>query len=419
MNSALSVCLLLAALCALAHCHHFPHHPTCEDDHKDPNHMEEYALLNQACVKQGTSYADFTFRFYKQAVLAEADKNVFFSPISIATAFAMLAMGAKSATRTQIFEGMGFSLTEVQEEDIHESFHHHIHMMNCPNNKIQTSMGNALFIATKFKALEKFLQDVKTFYETEYFPTDFHNSKEAEKKINGYVKKKTHGKIPELVSYLDPNTVMVLVNYIYFKGKAWTSWENPFDPFHTLEEDFLVDEKTSVKVSMMRRDTDYESHYDDQLSCWLVQIPYNGNAKALFILPDEGKMKQLEAALLKETKSVGRTLNLYIPKFSISGSYDVKLLFEKMGITDVFSSHADLSGIAGTSDLHVSQAIHKAVLNVHENGTEAAGATAIVVTKLLRPSTTIKFNRPFVVMIVDKATLSTMFMGKIVNPTIK
>ncbi|XP_050810444.1 serpin A3-1-like [Gopherus flavomarginatus] len=421
MNSTLSVCLLLAALCALAHCHHFPHHPTCEDDHKDPNHMEEYALLNQACVKQGTSYADFTFRFYKQAVLAEADKNVFFSPISIATAFAMLAMGAKSATRTQIFEGMGFSLTEVQEEDIHESFHHHIHMMNCPNNKIQTSMGNALFIATKFKALEKFLQDVKTFYETEYFPTDFHNSKEAEKKINGYVKKKTHGKIPELVSYLDPNTVMVLVNYIYFKA----SWENPFDPFHTLEEDFLVDEKNSVKVSMMRRDTDYESHYDDQLSCWLVQIPYNGNAKALFILPDEGKMKQLEAALLKETVCKWekllqkRTINLYIPKFSISGSYDVKLLFEKMGITDVFSSHADLSGIAGTSDLHVSQAIHKAVLNVHENGTEAAGATAIVVTKLLRPSTTIKFNRPFVVMIVDKATLSTMFMGKIVNPTIK
>ncbi|CAM2116238.1 unnamed protein product [Caretta caretta] len=338
MNSALSVCLLLAAFYALAHCHHFPHHPTCEDDHKVTNHTEEHALLNQACVKQGASYADFTFRFYKQAILVEADKNVFFSPVSIATAFAMLAMGAKSTTRTQIFEGMGFSLTEIQEEEIHESFHHHIHMMNCPNNKIQTSMGNALFIAAEFKALEKFLQDVKTFYETEYFPTNFHNLKEAEKKINGYVEKKTRGKIPELVSSLDPNTVMVLVNYIYFKGKAW---------------------------------------------------------------------------------STDGSINLYIPKFSISGSYDVKLLFKKMGITDVFSSLADLSGIAGTSDLYVSKAVHKAVLNVHENGTEAAAATAIAVNKFLHPSTTIKFNRPFVVMIVDKATLSTIFMGKIVNPTIK
>ncbi|XP_067411216.1 serpin A3-1-like [Emydura macquarii macquarii] len=420
MNSILAVSLL-ASFYALAHCHHFPHHPTCHDDHKDTDHTEEHGVLDQACLKQGSSYADFTFRFYKQAVLEEADKNVFFSPVSIATAFAMLAMGAKSATLTQIFEGLGFSLTEIQEKEIHESFHHHIHMMNCPNNKIQTSMGNALFIATGFKPLEKFLNDVKTFYEAEFFPTNFHNSKEAEKQINGYVEKKTHGKIPQLVGYLDPNTIIVLVNYIYFKAY----WENPFDPFHTQEEDFLVDEKTTVKVNMMRRETNYASHYDEQLSCWLVQIPYSGSAKALFILPDEGKMKQVEDAFLKETVCKWekllqeRNINLYLPKFSISASYDVKLLFEKMGITDVFSGHADLSGITGVPELRVSKAIHKALLNVHENGTEAAAATAIVISKLLHPSITIKFNRPFLMMIVDKATLSTIFMGKIVNPTIK
>ncbi|XP_074854832.1 alpha-1-antiproteinase-like [Carettochelys insculpta] len=421
MSSTLSVCLSLVALCALARCHHFPHHPTCQDDQKETNHTEAHVLLSQACAKKGASYADFTFRFYKQAVLAEADKNVFFSPLSIATAFAMLAMGAKSATLTQIFEGMGFRLTEVQEEEIHESFHHHIHMMNCPNNKIQTSMGNALFIGTGFQPRQTFLDDVKTFYEAEFFSTDFQNSKEAEKKINGYVAKKTHGKIPKLVTALDPNTLMVLVNYIYFKAY----WENPFNPTLTHEEDFLVDEKTSVKVNMMHRDTDYESHYDEQLSCWLVQIPYSGRAKAIFILPNAGKMKQVEAALSKETLCKWekllqkRSINLYVPKFSISGSYDVKLLFEKMGITGVFSDRADLSGITGTSGLHVSKAVHKAMLNVHENGTEAAAATAIVVSKLSRPSITLKLNKPFLVMIVDKATRTTIFMGKIVNPTIK
>ncbi|XP_006133750.2 alpha-1-antitrypsin-like [Pelodiscus sinensis] len=421
MSSTLSVCLLLAALYPVVHCNHFSHYPTCQDDQKDTNHTEEHALLNQACVKQGSSYADFTFRFYKQAVLEEADKNVFFSPMSIATAFAMLAMGAKSATLTQIFEGMGFNLTEIQEEEIHESFRHQLRMMNCPNNKIQMSMGNALFLAMGFQPLQKFLDDVKTFYEAEFFSTDFQNSTEAEEKINGYVNKKTHGKIPKLVGHLDPNTIMVLVNYMYFKA----FWENPFDPFHTHKEDFLVDEKTSVKVNMMCRDTNYESHYDKQLSCWLVQIPYSGNAKAIFILPDKGKMKQVEAALSQETVCKWekllqkRSIDLYMPKFSISGFYDVKFLFEKMGITDVFSGHADLSGITTTSNLHVSKAIHKAVLTVHENGTEAAAATAIVISKLFRPSFIIKYNMPFLVMIVEKRSLNILFMGKIVNPTIK
>ncbi|KFV42679.1 Alpha-1-antiproteinase 2, partial [Tyto alba] len=364
--------------------------------------------------------ADFVFRFYKQAISKEADKNVFFSPMSISTAFAMLALGAKSTTLTQIFEGLGFDgLTESRIHDIHESFHKVLAVLKCADVNITLNIGNVLFTGIGYEPQETFLQNTKQFYDAEFFSSDFHKPEEAKKKINKYVEEKTKGKIPELIGYFAPNSVLVLVNYIYFKA----AWEKFFDPLRTYEHDFLVNANTTVRVKMMQRDSDYDSYYDQDLSCEVVELPYQGTARALLILPDDGKMKQVEDALSKETvckwdnKLETRRLNLQLPKFSISGSYDVKNLFEEMGITKVFSNSADLSGISGSHDLQVSQAIHKALLEVDEAGTEAAGATAIILTRVLRPSVTIKFNRPFIILISDKKTSTTLFMGKIVNPT--
>uniref|UniRef100_A0A8C8RUJ1 Serpin domain-containing protein n=1 Tax=Pelusios castaneus TaxID=367368 RepID=A0A8C8RUJ1_9SAUR len=120
--------------------------------------------------------------------------------------------------------------------------------------------------------------------------------------------------------------------------------------------------------------------------------------------------------------SFNRKINLYLPVFSISGTYDVKELFQKMGVIDVFTDEADLSGITGKPELKVSKAVHKAVVDVHENGTEAAAVTVIEVVRIttaLIPATTIKYNRPFLMTIFDKTTQHILFMGKIVNPTEK
>ncbi|NWH46049.1 AACT protein, partial [Fregata magnificens] len=364
--------------------------------------------------------ADFVFRFYKRAILKETDKNVFFSPMSISTAFAMLAVGAKSTTLSQIFEGLGFDgLTETRIHDIHESFHKVLAVLNCTDVNIILNIGNALFTAIGYEPQETFLRNTKQFYDAEFFSSNFHKPEEAKKQINKYVKEKTKGKIPELIGHLDPSTILVLVNYIYFKA----AWEKSFDPLRTYEDDFFVNTNASVRVNMMQHDSDYDSYYDQDLSCEVVELPYQGTARALLILPDDGKMKQVEDALSKETvckwdkKLVTRRLDLHLPKVSITGSYDVKNLFKEMGITEVFSSNADLSGISGSRNLQVSQAIHKALLEVDEAGTEAAGATAIILTRGLHPSVTIKFNRPFIILISDKATGTTLFMGKIVNPT--
>ncbi|NWX02885.1 A1AT2 antiproteinase, partial [Caloenas nicobarica] len=364
--------------------------------------------------------ADFVFRFYKHVISKETNKNVFFSPMSISTAFAMLAVGAKSTTLSEIFEGLGFDgLTETRVHDIHESFHKVLAVLNCTDVNITLNIGNALFTAIGNEPQETFLQNTKKFYEAEFFSSNFHETEEAKKQINTYVEEKTKGKIPELIGHLDPSTVLVLVNYIYFKA----AWENSFDPLRTYEDDFFLDTNATVRVNMMQRDYNYDSYYDQDLSCEVVELPYQGTARALLILPDDGKMKQVEDALSKETvckwdsKLTSRRLNLQLPKISISGSYEVEKLLKEMGITEVFSGNADLSGISGSHDLRVSQAVHKALLEVDEAGTEAAGATAIILTRVLHPSVTLKFNRPFIILISEKRTDITLFMGKIVDPT--
>nr|XP_020666695.1 alpha-1-antitrypsin-like [Pogona vitticeps] len=360
---------------------------------------------------------DFASRFYHQIASEESEKNIFFSPISITTAFACLSLGAKSTTLSQILSGLGFNQTKISEQEIHKGFRHLLQMLNRPEAEIELSLGNALFTHDQYKLLKKFLNDAKHFYHAEVLPTNFKKPEEAVKQINNYIEKKTHGKLVDVVKQLDPKVVVVLVNYIFFKAY----WKNPFNYESTQKDDFFVDEQTTVQVPMMNKDSNFSYYHDKELSCQVVHIPYKGNASALFILPDPGKLKQVEAALgtdalIKWAKSLKQQrLQLFLPRFSLSASYDAEKILNKLGITDVFTDHADLSGITGARNLKVSKAIHKAFLNVHENGTEAAATTVIEIVPTSLPPQ-IRFNRPFLLLILDDLTKSTLFVGRVKNP---
>ncbi|NXS38533.1 A1AT antiproteinase, partial [Pomatostomus ruficeps] len=376
---------------------------------------------NLPYVKLAPSNADFAFKFYKQVRDEVGNKNIFFSPLSISTAFAMLSLGARKNTLRELHKGLAFNLTEMEEQEIHGGFQRVLQLLNDPHREVQLTMGNALFVDNTVELLQKFLNDVTNFYYSEAISSNFQNHPEAIREINKYVETKTHGKIVDLVKSLDPDTVIVLINYIFFRG----SWEKPFNNFNTRDDDFFLDVKNSVKIKMMHQNKDFNVHRDEKLACWVVEIPYKGNVTSLFVLPDEGTMKQVEDALLKETVSnwlrslEKRNIYLDLPKFSVSASYDVKSLFKKMGVTEVFSDQADLSGVAEDLLLKVSKAIHKATVDVRENGTEAAAVTMMEMVPLLLPFPPpphISFNRPFLMMVVDKTTDGLLFLGKIVNP---
>ncbi|XP_071972630.1 alpha-1-antitrypsin-like [Engystomops pustulosus] len=332
---------------------------------------------------------------------------IVFSPVSISTAFAFLSLGAKAQNHKRIIEALSFNTSEISEQEIHEGFDHLLHLLNDVDRELKLSGGNALFISKEHKILQTFLEEAKTRYHSEAFSTDFKNIEEAKRQINSYVEKNTHGKIADLLDSIDQDAIFVLINYIYFKAK----WENPFNSLWTKEGDFHVNENTTVKASFMSRTGMYNVAFNDDAT--VISIPYKGDANALFILPNEGKLSEVENNF--NTEKIKTLVDLFIPKFSISGTVNLKETLTKMGLVDIFVNTADLFGISGDADSKISKAIHKAAISVNEKGTEAAAVTALeIIPMMLSPR--VQFNRPFILSIYDQKSKSILFSGRIVNP---
>ncbi|XP_004710081.1 thyroxine-binding globulin [Echinops telfairi] len=377
---------------------------------------------NVTLYKMSSTNADFAFNLYRRFTVETPHQNIFFSPVSISAALAMLSHGASSNTQTQILESLGFNLTVVSVAELQQGFQHLICSLNFPKKELELHMGNALFIGKQLKPLAAFLDDVKSLYETEVLSTDFSNVSAAKQEINSHVDKQTKGKVVGLIQDLKPNTVMILVNYISFKAQ----WANPFDPLRTETGfNFLVDKSTTVQVPMMHQMEQYYHLVDPELNCTVLQMDYTEKALALFVLPKEGQMKWLEESMSsKILKKWNRLLqkgwvDIFVPKLSISATHDLGAILLKMGIQDAFDDHADFPGITESHGLKLSTAAHKAVLDIGEKGTE--DITLPEDRFLDQPEMTLfhatmQFNRPFLLMILEKSTKSILFLGKIVDP---
>nr|XP_031534670.1 serpin A3-8-like [Vicugna pacos] len=231
----------------------------------------------------------------------------------------------------------------------------------------------------------------------------------------------TEGKIVDLFKRLDPLTEVVLVNYIYFKAK----WKLPFDPQVTNQAEFHVSENRSVEVPMMRIPSLVTPMFrDTALGCVVVELQYTSNDSALFILPDEGRLEEVEAKLLPETLRRWRDslqprerIHLLLPRFSISGDYDLKGILPQLGIRKAFTDKADLSGVTNTTELWVSQVVHGAALDVDEEGTKATATTGISMESKSMDMIPVHFNRPFLLSIVHRDTESVIFLGKVTDPS--
>ncbi|XP_066200736.1 alpha-1-antitrypsin-like [Saccopteryx leptura] len=316
-----------------------------------------------ASHKIALNLADFAFSLYRQVARESHTSNVVFSPVSVATAFALLSLGAKGGTHTQILQGMNLNLKGLPESDTHQGLQPILDSLYQPEHQDQPSSSTLLFIDQKLKKVHTFLESVRKRYHVEGFSINFTDA-EAEKRINGYVEKGTQGKAVGLVKELNKDTALALVNYILFHGRCQCM--DTFEVERPVERDFRVDKKTAIKVPMTNR----VGIRDRELSCWVLPQHLRGGVSAFLLPPRPGKMRQLEARLSQKhlsdilTAIDIRSASLHLPKLSISGTYDLVKVLGKMGITKAFSHGADLSGISEETPLKLSQALHEAGLTI-------------------------------------------------------
>ena len=245
-------------------------------------------------------------------------------------------------------------------------------------------------------------------------------------RINDFVASETNGQITNLLSALDPATKLVLVNAITFKGE----WVKRFDVTYT--GPFHVTNCETVQTSKMRIGCGYPLLKQGNIPAFdsqILELPYKGNKVSMYILrPNhvEGLAyleNQLDLATLNAAIAAMtiKDIDLKLPKFSLSQTIDLKPILKALGMFDVFSpTAADLKNIGqGNDDLYVDFVVHQAIINVHENGTEASGATAVGACRARRdghPPWPFDVDRPFIFFLREQTSGTILFMGRLINP---
>ncbi|XP_066132760.1 alpha-1-antichymotrypsin [Saccopteryx bilineata] len=395
----------------------------------DPEIMAQKDQHSEAPVdilSLAPSNTDFAFSLYRQLASKNPNKNIIFSPVSVSGALAFLSLGARGYTLTEILKGLKFNLTETTEKEIQQGFQHLLRTLGQRDGPRQLSLGNAMFVNEALSLWDQFGEQAEALYDAHAYSVSFQNATVTKSQINHYVEEKSQGKITDLIENLDSDTAMLLLNYVHFKAK----WKLPFDRDNTCRAKFYVSRTRLVKVFMMSAEyLTLPLFRDEALSCTVLELRYTGNDSALFILPDEGQMRRVEAALLPETLKRWRNSlqmsfidELYLPRFSLSGKYNLENILPELSIKQIFTEHADLSGVTGTKNLRVTQVIHKALIEVGEAGTESAAGTGVQVppdTYIIRlfGPTIVNFNRPFLLAVLSKDTQSIIFCAKITDPS--
>ncbi|MDP2941585.1 MAG: serpin family protein [Candidatus Omnitrophota bacterium] len=384
-----------------------------------------FAQDNNSVVNVNNQFAFDLYSKYKSK-----DGNIFYSPYSISSALAMTYEGARGKTGEEMQAVFLFPQDASMRRD---SFLKIYQQINKKDKKYKLSMANALWAQRDYKFLEDYFSLVEKYYGGKTTNLDF--VKETEKSrltINSWVEEQTNYKIKDLIppGILNSLTRLVLTNAIYFKG----FWLKQFDKKDTKEEDFSITPANKIKAKMMYlSDKEASFNYAETDKLQIVELPYEGNdLSMLILLPKEDDLKAIEESLnfkkLSEWKSLlqSEVVNISLPKFKFETKYFMAQDLQDMGMPTAFTQgidfggKADFSGMTGNKDLHIDQVIHQAFVEVNEEGTEAAAATAVVMeTGFVSPNPIkiFKADHPFIFIIQDRETGNILFIGRVSDPT--
>ncbi|XP_034717460.1 leukocyte elastase inhibitor-like isoform X3 [Etheostoma cragini] len=412
------------------------------------------------------SKANTTFSLALLQKFGDGDKtaNIFYSPFSISSALAMVMLGARGNTATQMSEVLRFTKAEkprhgakqmqgqqqqVQsrlpahllkgclktkdcQDDVHVSFAQLLSELNKADAPYALSVANRLYGEQSYQFVEDFLGKTKKHYKAELETVDFKGGSEAARlNINSWVQKQTQDKIKDLLGQgvVDSMTRMVLVNAIYFKG----NWNTQFKTSATQDAQFRLNKNDTKPVKMMHQKSKFPLTYISEASCQVLEMPYKGKELSMLIfLPNEMEdsttgLEKLEKQLTYENFTEWTRPNMMdnvevqvgLPRFKMEESYDMKKVLVSMGMVDAFdTAMSDFSGMSPANDLVLSKVVHKAFVEVNEEGTEAAAATGVVMMMRcmpMRPATFIA-DHPFLFFIRHNPSMSVLFAGRYCSP---
>jgi serpin B len=385
-------------------------------------------MVSQAAGAAAAPAADNGFAARLYAVVGSVnDRNTFFSPASIATALAMTSLGARGETERQMDQVLGFDAADPDK--MHETFATLLKDANGAGGErgYQLGLANRLWGQKGYHFLPAFLTQTQKQYGAALEEVDFAGNPDGVRgTINRWVEKQTADKIKDLIKpgMLAADTRLVLTNAIYFKG----SWADPFKKELTKDEPFhqgSAGEK--ITVSMMHRSGGYRYAEDD--TAQILELPYAKNEVSMVIVLPR-KIEQ-QAALEKSmdakwlSDAVGRLrprqVQVALPRFKMTAEFELSKVLSSMGMPLAFdAAKADFSGMTTQEKVVIDKVIHQAFVDVNEEGTEAAAATAVTMrptaARVPEPPVIFIADHPFIFFIRDTRSGAILFMGKVVNP---
>lgn len=317
------------------------------------------------------------------------DENVFISPFSISSALGMLFLGTKEKTAQEFRQVLGYESSLLNDVQVRQEFKNLLERVleRKESKSYELDVANGVITQDKYPILDLYKSEAQKYFNASIYSTDFaKHGNDAMQMINDWVKKQTHEKIDRLLSEpLDPSVILVLLNAIYFKG----TWKIQFNKEITREENFFGYGEKAFRVPLMHVSEKFNYTHVSELNGQLLELPYASNDISMYILlPYEKEgLKQIKKSLNSNylDEAIGRMyeteVEVAIPKFKFSTEYHLIPQLQSLGIQQVFSPKADLSGIDGHKDLYVSDVIHKAIIEVNEEGSEAAAVTGVIISR--------------------------------------
>ena len=402
---------LVACLCVLG--------SGCSNDSASQPERDETRALTSEELKLAAASESFGFRLLKEAVAAEDEANVLLSPVSVHLAVSMAYNGAVGPTKNAMEASL--ELYGLSESELCEGFENLMGLLTNKDSSTTMRIANSIWYRTDFSVKNAFLETNRQYFKAAVHAADFDNPAAA-RRMNDWVSNATNAKITEIVrSPIDPRTMMLLINAVYFNG----TWSTEFDAEKTAEAPFTLTDRSTVSVPMMYLETSLPYAEDDLVQ--MVELPYgNGRFHMSLLLPKPGADMDSLLDILDVTQYrdwLGdlepKMGEVYLPRFALSYRTSLNSVLASLGMELAFDpSRADFSGIADVDKLHISQVIHKTFIAVNEMGTEAAAATGIEVgiTSVGPRGFVFRADHPFLFVIRETSGGGVIFAGVVRNP---